>query len=91
MNDDRLRLRQLIDQLRTQLAASATVDADLRRGSSRRSPTPSGALADPAGKAAGGRTSAQPIERRRDRFRGLASHAGRHGEQHHRCAGRMGI
>ena len=30
MNDDRIRLRQLIDQLRSQLASSTSVDADLR-------------------------------------------------------------
>jgi Domain of unknown function (DUF4404) len=30
MNDDRQRLGQLLDQLRAQLAASASVDADLR-------------------------------------------------------------
>jgi hypothetical protein len=48
MNDDRNRLRQLIDQLRTQLAASTSVDADLRSRLEQTLSDTERAMADPA-------------------------------------------
>ena len=51
MNDDRLRLRQLIDQLRSQLAGSMSIDADLRSRLERTLADTEKAMADPTGKA----------------------------------------
>ncbi|HEX4145614.1 MAG TPA: DUF4404 family protein [Pirellulales bacterium] len=49
MNDDRIRLRQLLDQLRTELAASASVDAGLRVRLEQTLSDAEKALSEPAG------------------------------------------
>ena len=54
MNDDRLRLRQLLDQLRTQLAASTSVDADVRSRLEQTLSDAERALAEPVGQAPAG-------------------------------------
>ncbi len=54
MNDDRLRLRQLIDQLRTQLAANSSVDVDLRTRLEQTLADAERALVEPAGQTSAG-------------------------------------
>jgi hypothetical protein len=53
MNDDRIRLRRLIDELRAQLAGSTSVEAGLRSRLEQTLSDTEKAMADPAGQPAG--------------------------------------
>jgi hypothetical protein len=60
MNDDRIRLRRLIDQLRAELAGSASVDADLRSRLELTLSDTEKAMADPAAQPA----ASEPLGKR---------------------------
>ncbi|HTU24707.1 MAG TPA: DUF4404 family protein [Pirellulales bacterium] len=67
MNDDRIRLRRLIDAVRTQLAASPSVEDDLRAGLEQTLAEAEAALSDggaapPAGEPLGQRLSKAAID-----------------------------
>jgi Domain of unknown function (DUF4404) len=64
MNDDRIRLRQLLDQLRTQLAGSTSVDAGQRARLELALSDADKALAEPTGQLAGQPSTSAPLRNR---------------------------